>query len=116
MRYALDLSGADGWIVTNLDVLSGFPELSVATRYDLGGGKTRDWPAHLPAIDSVRPVYERHPGWSEDITAVRRFEDLPANARSYVEFLEREVGAPVLMISVGPERDQVIQRGRIQPS
>lgn len=116
VRYALDLSGADGWIVTNLDVLSGFPRLSVATRYEIGGREVRDWPAHLPAIDAARPLYQEHAGWSEDITRVRRFEDLPAAARSYVEFLEREVGAPVLMISVGPERDQVIQRGRIQPT
>jgi adenylosuccinate synthase len=116
VRYALDLSGADGWIVTNLDVLTGFPEISAAVRYRIGSGEVRDWPAHLPAIDAARPVYQTHPGWTEDLTGVRQYQDLPAAARSYVEFLEREVGAPVLMISVGPERDQVIQRGRIQPT
>ncbi|MBL8860790.1 MAG: adenylosuccinate synthase [Planctomycetes bacterium] len=116
VRYALELSGADGWIVTNLDVLSGFDELQVATGYDLGGQRLRDWPAHLPSIESARPVYARQPGWREDLTAMRRYEDLPLAARAYVEFLEREVDAPVLMISVGPERDQVIQRGRIQPT
>jgi len=116
VRYALDLSGADGWIVTNLDVLTGFPEVSAAVRYRIGSGEVRDWPAQLPSIDAARPVYQSHPGWTEDLTGVRRYEDLPAAARSYVEFLEREVGAPILMISVGPERDQVIQRGRIQPT
>jgi adenylosuccinate synthase len=116
VRYALDMSGADGWIVTNLDVLSGFDAIHVATGYQLGERATRDWPAHLPTIEQARPVYARQKGWTEDITAVRRYEDLPAAARAYVEFLEREVGAPILMISVGPERDQVIQRGRIQPS
>ena len=116
IRMLAEEAGADGWIVTNLDVLSGFAEISVATRYDIGGRQVRDWPAQLPSIDAARPVYQSHPGWSEDITRVRKFEDLPSAARGYVEFLEREVGAPVLMISVGPERDQVIQRGRIQPS
>ncbi len=113
VRYALELSGADGWIVTNLDVLTGFQEIQAAVRYRTARGETRDWPADLPSIDEAEPVYAAHPGWEEDITGVRRFEDLPAAARAYVEFLEREVGAPVLMISVGPERDQVIQRGRI---
>jgi len=116
VRYALDLSGADGWIVTNLDVLSGFPEIQVATRYAIDGRETRDWPAHLPSIDVAKPVYSRHAGWSEDLTRARVYADLPPTARGYIEFLEREVGAPVLMISVGPEREQVIQRGTIRPA
>jgi adenylosuccinate synthase len=103
-------------IVTNLDVLTGFPEISAAVRYRIGASEVRDWPAQLPSIEAARPVYQSHPGWTEDLTGVRRYEDLPAAARSYVEFLEREVGAPILMLSVGPERDQVIQRGRIQPT
>jgi adenylosuccinate synthase len=111
VRYAMELSGADGWIVTNLDVLSGFDEVRASTSYRVDGRSLRDWPAHLPNIEGVEVEYALHRGWSEDITAVRRFEDLPINARKYVEWLEREVGAPLLMLSVGPDREQVISRG-----
>ena len=111
VRYALEVSGADGWIVTNLDVLSGFETIEVAARYRLQGVERADWPSEAPRLESVEPVYRSFPGWSEDITAVRRYADLPRRAREYVEALEREVGAPILMLSVGPEREQVIPRG-----
>ncbi len=111
VRYALEISGADGWIVTNLDVLSGFPEIRAAARYRHAGVERRDWPAELSRLDGVEPLYQSFPGWNEDITRVRKFADLPAAARQYVEALEREVGAPILMLSVGPEREQVIPRG-----
>ncbi|MBL8858578.1 MAG: adenylosuccinate synthase [Planctomycetes bacterium] len=111
VRFALELSGADGWIVTNLDVLSGFKEISAAVAYKIKGRSVRDWPAATADIGEIEPVWAQHPGWSEDITGVRRFEDLPQNARNYVEWLEREVGAPIVMLSVGPARDQVISRG-----
>jgi adenylosuccinate synthase len=110
VRYALELNGADGWIVTNLDVLSGFPEVRAVTAYELGGERFEAYPAHLADLSAVQPVHETLPGWEEDLTGVRAFEDLPAAARSYVEWLESRVGAPIVMLSVGPERDQVIPR------
>jgi adenylosuccinate synthase len=111
VRYALELSGADGWIMTNLDVLTGFDSIQFAVGYRVDGRIARNWPADLASIDEVEPVYESHASWSEDITAVRAFEDLPRAARDYVERVEREVGAPIVMLSVGPERSQVIPRG-----
>lgn len=111
VRFALELSGADGWIVTNLDVLSGFETVEAAVAYEIDGKRVRDWPSAAADFGAIRPVYEKHPGWQEDITRVRRFEDLPKNARAYVEWLEREVGAKIVMLSVGPDRDQVISRG-----
>ena len=111
VRYALELSGADGWIMTNLDVLTGFDEIACAVRYRVNGRETRAWPAELHSIDAARPVYQSHRAWSEDITGVRKFGDLPRAAREYVEALEREVGVPIVMLSVGPERSQVIPRG-----
>jgi adenylosuccinate synthase len=113
LRYALEISGADGWIVTNLDVLTGFDEIKAAVRYKVGGREVRDWPGDLPDFDALEPVYQSHQGWSEDITRVRKFEDLPKNARAYVEWLEREVGVPIVMLSVGPEREQVISREQV---
>jgi adenylosuccinate synthase len=111
VRYALDLAGADGWIVTNLDVLTGFPEIRAAVRYRIDGEETRDWPARASSVEKVEPVLATRPGWTEDITAVRRYEDLPAAARAYVEWLESEVGVPIRLLSVGPDRSQVISRG-----
>jgi len=111
VRYALELAGADGWIVTNLDVLTGFEEIHAAVAYRIHGVPTRDWPAGAPSVEGVEPVYASRPGWSEDITGVRRYADLPAAARAYVEWLESEVGTPVRMLSVGPDRSQVISRG-----
>jgi adenylosuccinate synthase len=110
VRYALELNGADGWIVTNLDVLSGFPEIKVVTAYDIGGERRVEYPADLPDVESARPVHETLPGWDEDITGLRDFDDLPAAARDYVAWLEERVGAPILMLSVGPDRAQVIPR------
>jgi adenylosuccinate synthase len=110
VRYALELSGADAWIMTNLDVLTGFDEIGVAVRYRIDGREVRDWPADLSSIEDIESVHEMHPAWTEDITAVRRFEDLPRRAREYVERVEREVGVPIAMLSVGPERSQVIPR------
>jgi adenylosuccinate synthase len=110
VRYALELSGADAWIMTNLDVLTGFDEIGVAVRYRIEGREVRDFPADLPSLERIAPVYEMHSAWTEDITGVRRFEDLPRRAREYVERVEREVGVPIAMLSVGPERSQVIPR------
>jgi adenylosuccinate synthase len=110
VRYALEINGADGWIVTNLDVLSGFPRVRVVTAYDVAGERRTEFPADLPDLGAVRPVQETLSGWDEDITGVRDFEDLPAEARNYVEWLEERVGTPILMLSVGPDRDQVIAR------
>ena len=109
VRYALDVSGATSLAVTNLDVLRGFDPLPVATAYDLpDGGRSQ----HLPAfgLDEVTPVYEQMPGFREDITGIRRFDALPGAARDYISMIENHLGVPVTLISVGPEREQVIRR------
>ncbi|MCA8978900.1 MAG: adenylosuccinate synthase [Planctomycetes bacterium] len=111
VRYGLELCGADGLVVTNLDVLSGFEEISVATRYRVGGEEREDYPADLVDLGSVQAIYESRPGWTEDLTAVRKYEDLPQRARDYVEWLEQLVGVPIVLLSVGPDREQVIPRG-----
>jgi len=114
VRYALALNGANGWIVTNLDVLAGLPEIRVAVGYRVDGAERSDWPADRSNLEGVEPIYETRPGFCEaprDLADVRRFEDLPTSARDYVEWLEAEVGVPIVMISVGPEREQVVRRG-----
>jgi len=110
LRYAFALNGATGWIMTKLDVLSGFEEIPVAVAYRLGDQRFTDYPAHLPSLDGIEVELEQRPGWSEDISDVRSFEDLPENARAYVDWVEEQVGTPVVMVSVGPERGQVVPR------
>jgi adenylosuccinate synthase len=110
LRYSLDLNGADAWILTNLDVLSGFGDIPVGVAYRAGGQVHREFPGQLADLGQVEVEYEVRPGWSEDLTAVRRYADLPRGARDYVEWLENEVQVPIRMISVGPGREQVVPR------
>jgi adenylosuccinate synthase len=110
VRYAFDLTGASGWIMTKLDVLSGLGEIPLAVAYRIGTERWTEYPAHLASMDDVQVELETMPGWSEDITGVRSFGDLPANARAYVEHVETITGVPIVMISVGPGREAVIHR------
>ena len=110
MRYAVELNGASGWVMTNLDVLSEFEEIPVATSYRRRGGASElsEYPAEVPELEGVEARYESRGGWMADITGVRHYEDLPQAARDYVEWVESAVGCPIVMLSVGPNRDQVI--------
>jgi len=107
VRYTAALSGVDEMSLSLLDVLSGQPEVKIAVGYRRGGRVVEDFDA--AAMDGVTPEYETLPGWSEDITGCRRFEDLPETARAYVNRVEQLVGRPVGFISVGPERRQTIR-------
>jgi adenylosuccinate synthase len=91
-----------------LDVLSGIDELKVAVAYDVDGRRIDELPASLADFDLCRPVYETLPGWSEDLTGVKSWSDLPASARNYVSFLAERLGVPASIVSVGPDRHQTI--------
>ena len=109
-RYGVRMQAATGIALTKLDVLSDLKEIPVCTRYLLDGQETDDFP--FPTLlDRCRPVLTSVPGWQQDISGVRRWEDLPAEARSYVEMIEKAVGCPISYVSVGPERDAYIFRG-----
>jgi adenylosuccinate synthase len=106
IRYTAELSGVDELALMLLDVLSGLDELSICTAYRIDGQEVRDLdPAHLANVECV---YETLPGWSEDITGCRRFEDLPPNARHYVQRVGELTGRPVGIVSVGPDRLQTL--------
>lgn len=107
-RYTARLSGADVLSVMLLDVLSTLPELKICVAYELNGQRITDFPSHVDDLRQVKPVYETLPGWQQEITEARRMSDLPANARSYLERLSQLVGAPVELVSVGPDREQTI--------
>ncbi|MAE75793.1 MAG: adenylosuccinate synthase [Planctomycetes bacterium] len=110
-RYVVEVSAADSLYLTNLDVLSGFETVSLGIAYRNGEEVMRDFPAGLPRLEELEVDYEECPGWEDDLTAARRFEDLPANARDYVLRLEETLGVAIPLVSVGPDRDQVIRRG-----
>ena len=93
-----------------LDVLSGLDELKIAVGYERGGERIDELPSSLGDFELCRPVYETLPGWNDDIRAVRQWSDLPVAARNYVEFFGAQVGVPVTIVSVGPERRQTIMR------
>jgi adenylosuccinate synthase len=108
VRYAARVSGSTELALMLLDVLSGIDELQVAVAYEIDGRRVTDLPAALPDFERCRPIYETLPGWTEEISTVRDWSDLPVNARNYVDFFSRQVGIPVRIVSVGPDRRQTI--------
>jgi len=110
LRYAQRINGFTALALTKLDILSGIHPLKVCTAYEWEDGSLErlpDGPSHL---ESFSPRYEELPGWEMDLTAVDRWEGLPAEAQAYVGKVEALAGAPVALISVGPERNQIIRR------
>jgi len=108
IRYAVRVNGLTGIALTKLDVLSEFDTIKVCTGYTLDGKALETLPAQLELFEKCQPVYEELPGWKQDITAAQTFEELPANARSYVKRLEELAGCQIVLVSVGPRRDQTI--------
>jgi adenylosuccinate synthase len=113
-RYAARIAGATDLALLHLDTLSGFEEIGVCVGYSLDGVTLTYPPAHTHLLERVEPIFEMLPGWTEEIRDVRRFEDLPAAARAYVQRIEALVGVDVSLIGVGPDRLQTLLRGRMQ--
>ena len=110
VRYAAMINGATEIALTLLDVLAGFDELPVATAYEIDGQTTHRFPPDAGALAKARPIYDALPGFAEDVSRATSWNDLPDNARRYVEFIENFVNVPVRTISVGPDRNQTIDR------
>ena len=108
VRYTSRLGGATELSVMLLDVLSGFDTINICVAYELDGKRVEYFPSDVDDLARVKPIYETLPGWSEDITGVRKYEDLPENAKKYLDRLSEVVGKPVAIVSVGPSRDQTI--------
>ncbi|MBQ3726574.1 MAG: adenylosuccinate synthase [Selenomonadaceae bacterium] len=108
VKYAGQLSGTDYMAVTRLDILDGFDEIKMCTAYKIGGEVLNEIPASLKVLAKVEPVYETFAGWKTDISKIRRYEDLPANAKKYLERMAEVTGIALGIVSVGPNRDQTI--------
>jgi adenylosuccinate synthase len=107
-RYTARLSGVDELAVMLLDVLSGFDELAICSAYMIDGRHVTQFPSHIDDVKRAEPVYEMLPGWHEELTGVRRYDDLPENARRYLARIGELLGRPVTVVSVGPDRAQTI--------
>ena len=108
-KYGCRLQGATDVAFTVLDVLGYLDEIPVCVGYDIDGKVTTDFPTtHL--LEKAKPVYEVLPGWKCDIRGIKNYEDLPENCRKYIEFIEKQIGFPITMISNGPGRNDIIHR------
>jgi adenylosuccinate synthase len=108
LRYAIRINGITNLALMKLDVLSGHKEIRVCSSYKLRGETITEYPTSPGDLAEVEPIYESLPGWSEDLTNLRSLKDLPRNLSDYVNFVGTQLGTPVDMISVGPDRDQTL--------
>jgi len=108
LRDSVRLNGLTGLAITKLDVLSGLNPVKICVAYDLDGARLTTVPAALSALERCTPVYEEHPGWTEDLTGARSFGDLPAAAQNYMHRVAVLAQTPIQIISVGPDREQTI--------
>ena len=108
-RYGVRMQGATQVSLTVLDVLGYLDELPICVGYEIDGKITKDFPV-TAELKKAKPVYEKLPGWKCEIKGVRKYEELPENCRKYIEFIEKELGVPVTMVSNGPGRKDIIYR------
>ena len=108
-KYGCRMQGTTDVAFTVLDVLGYLDEIPVCVGYEIDGEVTREFPVTCK-LKKAKPVYETLPGWKCDIRGIRRYEDLPENCRNYIEFVEKEIGFPITMVSNGPKREDIITR------
>jgi len=109
-KYTVRVNGLTGWALTKLDVLTGIDPIPVCVAYESPNGRIEHFPMTVEVLKECKPVFEMLPGWSEDISNVTHYNGLPANAKHYIEAIEKMTGVPVKYISVGEKREQTINR------
>lgn len=110
LRYAIMLNGVTQLIMMKSDVLDGFDTIKAAVAYKVNGVETRDFPYLIEEAAHVEPVYAEMPGWRTDMTAMRGEDEFPREFTDYIAFIERELGVPISIVSIGPDRCQTILR------
>ena len=108
LRYAQMINGVNWWVVTKLDVLDELDEVPVCVGYKVNGKKTDSIPALATGFETVECIYEKMPGWKTSTEGITVFDKLPKKAQAYLQFLEKESGAKIGMVSTGPDRDQTM--------
>jgi adenylosuccinate synthase len=107
LKHAIQVNSVSGICLTKLDVLDGMDEVKVCVGYKKAG-ETTSIPMHSDDYEGLEPVYETLPGWSESTVGAKSLEDLPANAKAYIEYVEKAIGAPIDIVSTGPDRSETI--------
>jgi len=110
VRYSSMINDVDDLVITKLDVLDELEEIKICVEYQVGGESTKHFPTTIEGLEEVEPVYESHPGWMADTSKIRVFDDLPDNAKSYLQRLAELTETSISIISVGPEREATILR------
>jgi adenylosuccinate synthase len=114
VRYAVRVNGLDALALTKLDVLDGLPELQVCTGYRCKGALLTEMPGDVAHLSDCEPVYETLGGWSRPTAGVRRYDDLPAEAKAYIARIEEITGVPAAILSTGSDReDTIIREGSV---
>ena len=113
LKYSIQINSISYLCLTLLDVLDTFDEINVCTHYDYKGTTIDTLPASDRILRECRPVYASLPGWKQDISDVKTYDELPENAKKYIEFIEKEVGVPIVIVSTGPDKTQTIIREEI---
>ena len=108
-KYGCRLQGTTDVAFTVLDVLGYLDEIPVCVGYEIDGEVTTDFPV-TSKLEKAKPVFKKLPGWKCDIRGIKKYEDLPENCRNYIEFVEKEIGFPITMVSNGPGREDIIYR------
>lgn len=108
-RYGCEVQGATSVVLTVVDALGYLDEIPICTGYEIDGVVTKEFPV-TPLLEKAKPVLTVLPGWKCDVDGIRKYEDLPENCRNYIEFIEKEIGVPISMVSNGPEREAIILR------
>ena len=108
-RHTVRFNGVAHAVLTRLDILDRLPTIQFCTAYQIDGVRIENFPASLGLLSQCRPLFESLPGWEQPTSDVRRFDDLPRRAQTYVKRVEELLGCPIDLVSVGPERDQAIQ-------
>ena len=108
-RYGCMLQGTTDVAFTVIDELSYLDEIPVCVAYEIDGKETKEFPV-TPVLEKAKPVFKVLPGWKCDIRGITKYEDLPENARNYIEFIEKEIGFPITIVSNGPKRSEIIYR------
>ncbi len=109
LRYAVRVNGLTDLIITKLDILSGMGKIKICTGYNVNNALVHDLPGGADGLPACEPLYEELPGWRADITQVRRWKDLPRNARACLERISALAETPIKLVSLGPEREQILE-------
>ena len=110
LRYAVAVNSVSSIMLNKIDILSGIETIRLCTAYEIDGRRVEGWPSSGEALARAKPIYDDYPGWDEAINGVRALADLPENARRYLSAIEENAGVPIVLVSVGPERTQTIER------